>query len=326
MAISLSVIIPVHNGSKYLQKAVNSITSCSDDDFEVILIDDGSTDNTPAICDRLQNNDNRIRTFHINKLGVSTARNLGIDEAKGKFLSFLDADDEFFEGAFEKAKSNLVNQDSDLLMYPYAITDENGNEKNTVELFNTEYPTKKDIYLNYITSSKMNFCWGKIYRTEFIRKNSVKFDVSLAIGEDVIFQLSVFKLEPKTRYYSTKLIKYRQNSSSVMHQYDFSRFNNLKECYIRNKGLASQIDFTKQDEEDMYYYLSRRLLSYTNSASKLKPKKMVTSKLKKSLEIPEIKDIINNIPLHRMDRVRKIIGKLLQKGHYSLVVRILGFI
>lgn len=326
MNISLSVIIPVYNGSKYLEKAVNSVTECNDKDFEIILIDDGSTDDTPALCDKLQENDSRIHTFHIENLGVSNARNFGIEKAKGEFLTFLDADDEFFQGAFEKAKADLVNQENDFIIYPYSITDENGNEKNTVELFSTENPTKKEIFMHFINSSKMNFCWGKIYRTEFVKKNSVKFDLSLDVGEDVDFQLSLFKYEPKVKYYYTKLIKYRQNSSSVMHRYDFTRFDNLKECYVTCKDLASQIDFTKQDEEDMYYYLGRCLLSYTKNVGKLKPQKTVISKLKESLEIPENRDILNNLPLHRMDMVRKIIGRLLQKGHYGLAVRILSFI
>lgn len=326
MNISLSVIIPVYNGSKYLEKAVNSVTACKDKDFEIILIDDGSTDDTPALCDTLQEKDSRIHTFHIENLGVSNARNFGIEKARGEFLTFLDADDEFFAGAFEKAKADLVNKENDLIIYPYSITDENGNIIENVDLFSSEYPTKREIFLHFINSSKMNFCWGKLYRTEFVKKNSVKFDTSIDVGEDIDFQLSLFKYEPKIKYCFTKLIKYRQISSSVMHRYDFTRFDNLKECYIMRKDLASQIEFSKQDEEDMYCDLGRRLLSYTKNVSKLKPKKMVISNLKESLEIPENKDILNNLPLHRMDIVRKIIGRLLQKGHYGLAVRILGLV
>ena len=326
MNISLSVIIPVYNGSKYLEKAVNSVTECNDKDFEVILIDDGSTDDTPALCDKLQEKDSRIHTFHIENYGVSNARNFGIEKAKGEFLTFLDADDEFFAGAFEKAKADLVNQENDLIIYPYSITDENGNEEKVIELFGSEKPTKKEIFMHFINSSKMNFCWGKIYRTEFVKKNSVKFDTSLDVGEDIDFQLSLFKYEPRVEYCFTKLIKYRQISSSVMHRYDFTRFDNLKECYIMRKDLASQIDFSKQEEEDMYYYLGRCLLSYTKNVSKLKPKKTVISKLKESLEIPENKEILNNLPLHRMGTVRKVIGRLLQKGYYGMAVRILSLI
>lgn len=326
MNISLSVIIPVYNGSKYLEKAVNSVTGCTDKDFEIILIDDGSTDDTPALCDKLQNSDSRIHTYHIENYGVSNARNFGIEKAKGEFLTFLDADDEFFQGAFEKAKADLVNQENDFIIYPYSITDENGYEKNTIELFSTENPTKKEILMHFINSSKMNFCWGKIYRTQFIKNNSVKFNLDLAVGEDVDFQISLFKHEPSIRYCFLKLIKYRQNSSGVMHRYDFTRFDNLKECYIMRKELSSQIDFTKEDEEGMYCDLGRRLLSYVKNVSKLKPKKEVVSKLEEYLEIPEIKTILKNIPLHRMGAARKIIGKLLQKGHYGLAVRILSFI
>lgn len=324
MGISLSVIIPVYNGSKYLKKAVYSITSCADKDFEIILIDDGSTDDTPFLCDNLQNNDNRIHTFHIENHGVSNARNFGIEKAQGEFLTFLDADDEFFQGAFEKAKSDLVNQHNDMLIYPYSITDENGSEQQTVELFTTENPTKRDIFIQFINSSKMNFCWGKIYRTAFVKSNCVKFDLSLSVGEDVDFQLLLLKFEPKVKYFFTKLIKYRQNSSSVMHQYDFTRFDNLKDCYIMRKDLASQIDFTKQDEKDMYYDLGRCLLSYTKNVSNLKPKKMVIAKLKEYYNTTEVKDILNHMPLERMDFIRKVISKLLKKEQFRLVVFILG--
>ena len=93
----VSIIVPVYNTEKYLSQCVESILSQTFIDFELLLIDDGSKDDSGKICDEYAAKDNRIRVFHIANSGVSTARNMGLDNAKGKYIAFLDADDYWYD-------------------------------------------------------------------------------------------------------------------------------------------------------------------------------------------------------------------------------------
>ena len=99
----VSVIIPVYNRAGMLERSVRSVMEQSLSDWELILVDDGSTDGSAGICDGFVAADPRIRAFHKQNGGVSSARNLGLDEARGEWLAFLDADDRFYPDALEKA-------------------------------------------------------------------------------------------------------------------------------------------------------------------------------------------------------------------------------
>ena len=98
----ISVIIPVYNSEKYLHKCIDSVLSQSYTNFEVILVNDGSTDSSGMICDEYAEKDERVRVFHKDNGGVSTARNLGIDYATGKYVLFIDSDDYMTDDAVEK--------------------------------------------------------------------------------------------------------------------------------------------------------------------------------------------------------------------------------
>ena len=105
---SISVIVPIYNSDKYLQRCIDSILSQDFEDFELLLIDDGSTDNSGDICDKYAEKDMRVRVFHKKNGGVSSARNLGIENAKGEWVVFIDSDDWVDITMLEKLYKNAV--------------------------------------------------------------------------------------------------------------------------------------------------------------------------------------------------------------------------
>ncbi|MGM0167266.1 hypothetical protein IGI39_002246 [Enterococcus sp. AZ135] len=110
----ISIIVPVYNVEKYLNKCVDSILNQTFKDFELILVDDGSPDNSGLICDEYAKKDSRVKVIHKENGGLSDARNAGIDVAKGKYLGFIDSDDYISEDMYEFLYTNIVKEDADL--------------------------------------------------------------------------------------------------------------------------------------------------------------------------------------------------------------------
>ena len=112
----ISVIIPVYNVEKYLENSVKSVLAQTFGDFEIIMVDDGSFDNSPAICDSLVEKDSRVRVIHKKNEGVSVARNTGLDAVKGDYIFFMDSDDLITENCFDVLMTALKTNDADIAM------------------------------------------------------------------------------------------------------------------------------------------------------------------------------------------------------------------
>ena len=122
----ISVIVPVYKVERYLNECIDSILAQTFTDFELILVDDGSPDNCPALCDAAAAKDSRIRVIHQKNRGLSGARNAGLDAAEGEWIAFVDSDDMLLPQALEKAHSTAEKTGADVVLYGFAFTDENG--------------------------------------------------------------------------------------------------------------------------------------------------------------------------------------------------------
>ena len=137
MQPKISVIVPVYKAEKYLHRCVDSILAQTFTDFELLLINDGSPDNSGVICDEYAQKDNRIRVFHKENGGVSSARNIGLDNAKGEWITFIDSDDYIEQGYFEIP----LDTTADLLIQNY----ESFNDENRSVIFKKSTVLKQDI-------------------------------------------------------------------------------------------------------------------------------------------------------------------------------------
>lgn len=126
---AISVIMPVYNAGEKVNMAINSVLEQSFQDFELIIIDDGSTDNSLDICQQYANVDMRVKIIHQENRGLSAARNIGIKAASGKYLAFIDHDDFYLQGLLEENFILAENEQADLVKYSYAIIDENKKMK-----------------------------------------------------------------------------------------------------------------------------------------------------------------------------------------------------
>ncbi len=192
-----SVIIPVYNVEKYIDRCLKSIISHNYDDLEIIVIDNGSTDSSGSICDTYASEYSNISVYHIANHGVGSARNFGLSKARGEFIYFVDSDDYLVGNLFADFADKLVS-DLDLVVFSYY----NSFEEDLTEKSRTEksLPFKgsydKDGFINIFKelflSDMLYTVWNKIYRREFLLENNLSFE-QYELGEDVRFNLDVYR-------------------------------------------------------------------------------------------------------------------------------------
>ncbi len=176
----VTVAIAAYNVEKYLRTGVKYIQNQTYSNLEIILVDDGSTDNTSAICDELANEDSRIRVFHKENGGLGSARNVGIDHARGEFIYFFDVDDslekEFISDSVRYAQQKAV----DMIIYGYYARFSNSQEEELFDLQEKELHNNKELKKTYCDELLWlkhgnGFAWNKFYRMSFIKKYNFHF-------------------------------------------------------------------------------------------------------------------------------------------------------
>ena len=189
----ISIVVPVYNTEKYLRQCIDSIIRQTCQDWELILVDDGSSDSSGSICDGYAEADARIKVIHQKNTGVSAARNAGIRRAAGEYLCFVDSDDwldeSFLEG-FEVGKTN-----ADMYVSGW-IYDVNGKNYSYVK-YNPAYcASSSEICMEFVRQNldENGYPWGKLFRTSIVREHDLHFNEKLSINEDHIFVLQYYYL------------------------------------------------------------------------------------------------------------------------------------
>lgn len=186
----LSIIIPVYNTEKYLEKCVDSVLTQTYTDFEIILVDDGSKDKSSIICDKYSSKDARVRVVHKTNGGVSSARNTGLDICRGEYVMFVDSDDWLDPDFCEKLMSKA--EGADLVAGGYTMVDKSGKSeyalKNRTIIFPEQLGTNFD---ELYQKNFFNAPFSKIYKRDLIVNQ--RFNTSVALGEDFLFNLEYLK-------------------------------------------------------------------------------------------------------------------------------------
>jgi len=223
----VSIIVPVYNAESFIKRCIDSILRQTFTNYELLLIDDGSNDSSGVICDDYSQKDDRVKVFHKENGGVSTARNLGIDQSKGKWITFIDADDWIEPGYLENA-NNPENNDIDWIFAEWRTV---WNRVHLNEIIEYEDKTlfrgQKEIdeMWNRMANFDIFRCpWGKFFNQDIIKNNHIRFDQELRYGED-----TVFNYEYLTYCNSIKLGK-ENNAQYIFHQIEGSVAVNKYRC------------------------------------------------------------------------------------------------
>lgn len=201
IADMVSVIVPIYNGEKYLGKCLDSIINQNYRNIEIILINDGSTDNSGEICKTYALGDDRIRVIHTQNSGPAAARNTGIKNSKGSFIFFLDADDFIANRALELLVENYNKYKSDIIIGDFIKIRDDESYPGLAAVFSgSRLLTKQDIadctrrYLKKPNRFELfSYSWGRLFRASIIRNNNILFDADLHTYEDVAFNFDYLK-------------------------------------------------------------------------------------------------------------------------------------
>lgn len=213
---TISVILPVRNGEKWIGTCLESILAQTYDRFEVLVLDDHSQDGTRDIVETLCGKDGRIRLLQPEKRGVSCARNLGLEEAKGAYVTFVDADDWLDPGIFALWRKILHESGGDMVLCGHAMCADGGPKK--AEPFGLSARDGENIsakeYLSRYLLHGNSHCWGILYRRPVI--GSVRFRENLTIGEDLMFLVDLLPALRRVSVTDACGYYYRINQSGVM--------------------------------------------------------------------------------------------------------------
>lgn len=274
----ISIIIPVYNVEQWLRQCIDSILIQSFTNFELLLIDDGSTDKSNEICDKYAKTDNRIIAHHKPNGGVSSARNFGIDHARGEFIIFVDADDYWIDcKALETLYSKIYDNNLDIIRGDYISVDYAGT------VIEYAHSINKQIYQDQILSAGefiKNIISGEFFLVlALIRKsiiNDIRFDTTMVFLEDMKIFVEILNKNPKCSYINLPFYAYRKLESSASSVISTKRLeNSFAMCdffwEISNRSSDSEFSsFCKYNSVMIYYWTLQTLASdsyYSNRKS-----------------------------------------------------------
>jgi glycosyltransferase involved in cell wall biosynthesis len=252
----ISVIVPIYLVEKYLEKCVDSIVRQTYRNLEIILVDDGSPDNCPQLCDEWKKRDSRIKVIHKENGGLSSARNAGIDAAEGNYICFIDSDDYIAETMIQKLYSALKNQGADMSLCGFTYVDENYH---SIAELNKGMPIKNEVLSGREAIKKLaesggeyyTIAWCKLYRADLFQ--TIRFPVG-KIHEDEFVSHQVFGKCKRVSCIADGLYFYLQRQNSIMGMRNGFSIRELDtvEAFVRRALFLESIDMR---EDIGGYYL-----------------------------------------------------------------------
>lgn len=236
--MDISVIIPVYNVEHYLKRCVDSVLYQENVSFEIILVDDGSTDSSGMICDKYASEYPEIKCIHTKNAGPSTAKNVGYDVAVGNYVAFIDSDDKIKPDMFSQMLQSGYQHDADIVCCNYIQIDEKGNYSHT-EHTDKEYVLNQDEAIKAILIKDKIYsqCWTKIYKRATMQENGVRNTEGLKTEEDFIYNIQAFACSKTVCIVDKPLYIYTHRSKSLSKDY----YRDHISQYIDNRILRLEL-------------------------------------------------------------------------------------
>ena len=279
----ISVIIPVYKVEQYLDKCVESVVNQTYKNLEIILVDDGSPDNCPKMCDEWSTKDNRIKVIHKENGGASSARNKGLDECSGDYVYFCDSDDFIESSCIEKLVDKIQENDVVIMAYNIVV----GNE--VKEKKYDEKKNQNELLAEIIHEWDFGLLWNKLYKKEFI---AFRFNEEFKIREDLLFNSEYFKNVKRIGVIGEPLYNYINNPNSLTKGAKTIPFEQLKTTHLNMVELLSSIDEKLISHQNASYLKSfiNILKPFAYSGLKAEDKQYVVSLLKDETIQKALKD------------------------------------
>lgn len=323
----ISVVVPIYNSRKNLRQCIESILAQTYSNFELILIDDGSSDDSFSICKEYEKLDERVRVFHQKNSGVGSARNKGIAESKGSYVMFVDSDDYLDTGMLQDG-INHVGKNEDLYI-----------SGTLMEFFDNEKIIRKEEYggkeQNYTPRTLLeNFdvdypllCIGgpcsKLFKTELLKNTNCYFDTEMSVSEDSLFCINYINSINTISFSSKCYYHYRRDGEESL----WSRYNpNLYEFQCRSYGRMRDVMQEQECSEDalerfeiLYFNIMVGCIRNENKNKNTNREKKIGT-VKKIANNEYVQDFISS--RHILGMRERIVVELIRRKKYKTIVLI----
>lgn len=240
--MEVSVIIPIYNTDKYLRRCIDSVINQDFEDYEILLIDDGSTDNCGMICDEYKNKSEKVFVIHKPHCGVSSACNCGIEHSNGKYLMFCDSDD-YVEPDWISTLYRAIEDNPDDFVF-CAFFKEDTSKSRLIHLSHGDYYSRYSISDYYLMYQKgfSAYRWIRIFRKDKI-SDTIRFNESISVGEDVLFNIEYLKTCNSFLYVDKPLYHWgNDRSDSLSRAYHAKYYNDIKNLYFPRASVIADKD------------------------------------------------------------------------------------
>lgn len=316
----VSVVVPIYNVERKLERCLNSLKNQTYNNIEILLINDGSPDNSEEICLKYIKNDKRFKYFKKKNGGLSSARNFGICNALGKYIYFIDSDDYCEKNLLEILIKDMTD-DIQISSCGYYV-DYPGEsfqiKKNYKKIGRLE---KKEFILNLDSEGMLNVVWNKLYRLDIIKKYNLKFELDMMPGEDLVFNCQYLKTINKGVCCNEILYHYmRENEETLVNKYDKNLIQKVDFFIISKEKLFESIDIEKNIFKES---MSNTVISYafsclTNLYRKKMDYKNRLNEMKKIISLCRNKDYYCNTKLY--DKNIKLFLRLISINKPKLMI------
>ncbi len=328
----VSIIVPVYKVEKYLERCVSSLRNQTLQDIEIILVDDGSPDQCPAMCDELAETDSRIKVVHKKNGGLSSARNAGLRVAEGNYVGFVDSDDDCELDMYEKLCTVMEQEHVDFVMSDYVRISANGNRILKSQGISDGRFDKRRIRQDIFPHLIMRECvdYGPLlsvciclYRTDFLRFNGLEFDEQVRWSEDNIFSAEVGYLANSFFYLKGEgLYHYYQNPGTITTAYRpgawdvYTTMNHHLHAFFDS---VSDYDFSRQLKLHMIYYACNCIGQACSQ-----PKEIAMPEIKRILNAQDLKNAFVDFPMPEIPVKLKLQLMLMKHRCTGLLYKIIS--
>ena len=330
MRTTLSVLIPVYNTGEYLRSCLDSIISQTYKDFEIVIVDDGSTDGGAAICDEYDKKYGFVKVIHNNHSGVIETRKTALANSSGEYISFVDSDDYLDSDMYEFLMGRILKYDADMAVCGILTEHRDRTEKSVNGYGNALYTKERLLAEVYPTmlfdvstahhGTPPSFC-NKIIRRRLIEKALMNADGSIEFGEDAICTYPCLLDSEKVYFAAGKYFyHYRMINTSMTHTYDEKLFDKFMLVPLMLKRAFEERGFDYSEQLDCY--TARYLLECIRKElllNRSRPLSARIKKIKKYLDEPRIKNAFDAICRYKFDFALDLKLRLAQRGNILLL-------
>lgn len=248
----ISIVVPVYNSAKYLEECIDSLLAQTYEPYEIILVDDGSFDGSGKICDEFATRYSHIKVIHKENGGVSSARNKGIEVAKGSYLIFVDADDalnpkmlEFYSLYMDKGGVPICN---------FGGINENGSINSEKEVLMNVGIETAEHFMRIFSDDYINPPWNKLYDLRILKRYNIIFPENVSLGEDLLFNLKYLQFSPKKYYICTDALYYYRagNPGSLSNCFRLDLFDMQLYMFQELKDFLENMKILSKENRDEF--------------------------------------------------------------------------